>query len=90
MKKLLPFVILFCLCSCKNTWNEDDKDSWKEACMENATRWAGSEAKAKTYCECVLQKMILKYPNENDALEHLDQLMTDSSLLGCKKEVVGN
>jgi hypothetical protein len=84
MKKLLPFMLLLLLGACKNTWNEDDKAAWREACTENAMKWAGSDEKAKTYCDCVLQKMMLKYPNENDALEHMGELATDTSIQNCK------
>ena len=80
----MPFVLLVTLFACKNTWNEEDKDAWQEACRENAIRWAGSDAKAKTYCDCVLQKMIQKYPNENDALEHIAELASDTALKSCR------
>ncbi len=76
--------MLLSLASCKNTWNEDDKGAWREACTENAMHWAGSEAQAKTYCDCVLDKIMIKYPNENDALEHVGELATDSSVQGCR------
>ncbi len=86
MHKIIPLVLLLGICSCK-TWNEDDKDAWKQACTENASKWAASDADAKTYCDCVLDKMIKKYPNENDALEHIGELATDTSLTNCKKGI---
>ena len=87
MKKILPFLLL-ALVSCKNTWNGEDKDAWKQACMENATKWAASDDKAKTYCDCVLQKIMKKYPHENDALEHLDEFVKDSTVQNCKAEAM--
>ena len=85
MKKIVLYIIILTsVSSCANTWNEDDKDAWKQACKETAMHWAGSEGKAKTYCDCVLGQMIKKYPNENDALEHINELATDTSLSNCK------
>jgi hypothetical protein len=88
MKKIAAILLIVLLGSCKNTWDSDDKDAWRQACMENATKWAGSDDKAKTYCDCVLQKMMEKYPHENDALEHIDELTKDSSVQSCKTEVM--
>ena len=86
MKRIFPLLLLLCLCGCKNTWNEDDEDTWRTACHENAMKWAGSDDKAKTYCECVLSKMKQKYPNENDALEHISELATDTALMNCREQ----
>ncbi len=90
MKQLLTLILALSLFSCKDTWDGDDKNNWKQACMENARRWAGSEEKAKTYCDCVLDRMIEKYPNENDALEHINDFATDSSILKCKQNAMKN
>ncbi len=90
MRKALLLVLLPLLGACKNTWNEDDKQAWQQACTENAIKWAGSEAKAKTYCDCVLGKMMQKYPNENDALEHMNDLATDTSIQSCKPKDEGS
>ncbi len=84
MRKFVPALLLLMLASCKNTWNEDDKDAWRQACTENAMHWAGNEQQAKTYCDCVLEKIMQKYPNENDALEHVGDLATDSSVQSCR------
>ena len=79
-------VILFA--SCKNTWNQDDKDSFYQACTDEAVKWAGSPEKAKTYCDCVLGKMMTKYPHEDDALEHIDELAKDTALINCREQVM--
>ena len=55
--------------------------------MNNARHWAGTEEKARTYCNCVLDKMIEKYPDENDALDHIDDLTRDTALTNCRKLV---
>ena len=89
MKKYVTaLVLMLSFASCKDTWNEEDKQSFYQACMDDAKTWAGSDARAKTYCDCVFGKMEKKYPNENDALEHIDKLAKDSSLIGCKTEIM--
>ncbi len=75
--------------SCKNTWSQEDKDAFYQACTEEAKTWAGSDSVAKSYCDCVLGKMVQKYPNEQDALEHLDVLAKDTGLIGCKLQIQG-
>jgi len=89
MKKICFLLLLSVVSiSCKNTWNEEDKSAFYSACTDEAIKWAGSEAKAKTYCDCVFSKMEKKYPNEEEALEHLDILAKDTGLVNCKTEVM--
>jgi hypothetical protein len=88
MKKITVFaaLILLSATSCKNTWDQDDKDMFYKSCMDEANKWAGD--KAKPYCDCMLEKIIKKYPNENDALDHMDSVMNDADLKSCKDEVM--
>jgi hypothetical protein len=72
--------------SCKNTWSQPDKDAFYEACTGEAIRWAGTQDRAKAYCDCVFSKMEAKYPNEDEALEHIDVLAKDTDLINCKQE----
>jgi hypothetical protein len=85
MKKLL--VILSCfvfLSSCQDGWIQEDKDAFYEACMDDANSWAGDPAKSKLYCECVLIKVMAKYPNVNDALDNIELLSRDPDIQTCK------
>lgn len=84
--KILPIVCVLAMASCK-TWDESDQQAWRQACMENAGKWAADEQNAKTYCECVLDKMMKKYPDVNQALEHVNDLATDTSFYNCRKEI---
>jgi hypothetical protein len=85
MKKILPLLaIILLLSSCANTWNENDKDAFFQACMDDATTWAGDPAKAKTYCECVTIKVMEKYPNVNDAVEQIEVISKDPDIQACK------
>ena len=89
MKKIiLPVLLGLCCTSCTSSWNEDDKKSFYQACSDEAKTWAGSDAKVKTYCDCVFEKLEKKFPDENDALEHIAVLANDTDLINCKKEVM--
>lgn len=89
MKKVLLFVLLCSLLtSCKDMWDEQDKEAYKQALMESAMRWTTSDTVAKAYCNCVLEKTLKKYPFENDALEHLDELAKDTDLIKCREEAL--
>ncbi|NCX95705.1 MAG: hypothetical protein EBX41_04710 [Chitinophagia bacterium] len=85
MKQALFVFAILLLTSCKNTWTEEDKTSWMTACEDNAKHDFDSPEKSQVYCECVLNKMMAKYPKINDALEHLPELMNDTALTNCKQ-----
>jgi hypothetical protein len=74
--------------SCQAAWNDDDKKAFYQACTERASTWASSPEQAQNYCDCVFGKMAKKYPNEEDALEHLDKLAVDTDLINCRDEIV--
>ncbi len=80
------FIIAACLFagSCKDTWDEDDKKIFHKACVDDARTWAGSEERVNTYCDCVLDKILKKYPHENDALEHMDSIIKDPGVRTCR------
>jgi len=85
MKKTAILLLLMAaFASCKNTWDEDDKKSFYDACMEDAKSSGAPAEKIKPYCDCVFSKIMAKDPNENDALEHMDSLAKDPDLIGCK------
>jgi hypothetical protein len=73
--------------SCTDFWSSSNKSRFREACKDVSMEWAGSPEVADEYCECVLEKMMQKYPNELDAFSHMDQLATDSSLINCMVEI---
>lgn len=88
MKVFFGVFILVLLSSCRENWSRQTKDSFYTACTEEAIKWAGSEQKAKDYCDCVFEKMYKKYPHEEDALMHIDSLAKDPELIGCKEEAM--
>lgn len=89
MKKIaLIALVLFGLSACKNTWDNDDKRLFYQSCMDEANSWAGSQEKAKTYCDCVIEKVMVKFPSETDALEHIDSVIKDPDISNCKAEAL--
>lgn len=85
MKKrisILAFIPLL-VCSCKNTWTQEDKDAFYQACMDDAATWSGSTESSRIYCECVMNKVVAKYPHVSDALEHIESLAKDPEMKQC-------
>ncbi|MFL5811397.1 MAG: hypothetical protein ACJ749_17875 [Flavisolibacter sp.] len=66
MKAILILFFAVALFSCKRKWTENDKSEFLGGCLKTAIRDMG-EDKAKPYCSCLLQKIVQKYPNANDA-----------------------
>ena len=90
MKPVFLFLIVIILAiSCKEKWNEEDKRAFYTACTEEARKsWARTDSIAQTYCDCIFNKMALKYPQEEDMLEHIDKLAKDTDLIKCKSEIL--
>jgi hypothetical protein len=54
------------LFSCKRKWTDKDKSDFYSGCLNNAV--TNKDVKdPKSYCNCLLQKVVAKYPNANDA-----------------------
>lgn len=72
MKKIISIAILSLLVTACNQgkkavkWPQAEKDAFKESCFENAKEGIGEE-KAVIYCDCMLEKIMKKYPDVNDA-----------------------
>ena len=85
---LISAFLLICTASCKEKWNEEDKRAFFTACTEEAKgNWAHSDSLAKAYCDCIFNKMAVKYPQEEDMLEHIDKLAKDTDLINCRFEM---
>lgn len=48
-------------------WGTSEREAFLTECMETAKKAVVSEEKSKTYCECMLFKVEIKYPNPIDA-----------------------
>ena len=88
MKKALPLLLLLAVitASCKNTWNDNDKKALYQACSEEAANAGTPPEQVKPYCDCVIKKILAKYPDENDAMAHKDSVAKDPDLISCRME----
>lgn len=84
MKYIVLLLLVVGCSSCQGGWTQDDKDAFYEACMDDANSWAGDPAKAKQYCECVVIKVMERYPDVNEALEHVDLIARDPEIQTCR------
>jgi hypothetical protein len=58
--------LVLCCFSCKRKWTEKNKTDFVSGCMSRQVKEMGIE-KARTYCSCLIEKVVQKYPNANDA-----------------------
>lgn len=79
---------LIALASCENTWDSESKEMFHQSCMEDALTWAPTQDKAKTYCDCVLERTMAKYPKMSDALNKIDSVISDPQIRSCKQEIM--
>jgi hypothetical protein len=88
MKKALSlFVLTLALSSCHDYWPQEDKDVYYKTCYDDAMNWAGSEANAKTYCDCVLEKVTTKYKTVDELMEHALEIPNDPDIQQCKQTI---
>jgi hypothetical protein len=67
MKKLIAILFLCsAFCSCARKWTDKDKSEFVSGCLSRQVRELGQE-KARTYCNCLLNKVVARYPDANDA-----------------------
>lgn len=86
MKKVLFLILVAAVAtSCKHTWPQEDIDSLRTACMEDAKTWAAGPDQAKTYCDCVVEKVMKKYPHVTDAMENMDKIALDPEVRACRE-----
>ena len=88
MKKAFIFISLTLPCSsCFHVWDQEDKKLFRDICFQDARKWAGSDSKANAYCDCVMEKIVQKYPSETEALDHVDSIIKDPDLIECRTQV---
>jgi len=59
-------LLILSLFSCKRKWTDSDKSDFYSGCLNSAVK-NKDITNAKSYCNCLLQKVVAKYPNANDA-----------------------
>lgn len=80
---LFAFLIVF-LGSCRSSWDEEAQTLFHQGCMEAAKEQHMSEKAAQSMCDCRLEKVMAKYPDFADALEHANEMANDAELKACK------
>ena len=66
MKKIIFFLLAFSgFYGCKRKWTDKDKSEFVSGCLNKMIKEMG-ESKAKSYCNCLMDKIVKKYPNAND------------------------
>jgi len=66
MRNYVLFLLVLCLVSCKRKWTDKDKSEFYSGCLNNALKNPDIKD-PKSYCSCLLQKVVVNYPNANDA-----------------------
>ncbi len=57
-------------------WSTTDKQEFIDACIPDASKALG-DGTGKTYCNCVLEKLMKEYPNPKDAGKASGSRMTE-------------
>lgn len=52
--------------ACKRKWTEKDRSEFLSGCLSGATRDMDA-VRARTYCHCMLEKLIKRYPDARQA-----------------------
>lgn len=60
-------VIFLLLFSCERKWTDKDRSEFISGCMHGGAVSDMGEERAKSYCKCMLEKIVVKYPNRQDA-----------------------
>ncbi len=89
MTKILMPLAICCLmftASCKEGWTSENKRQYKEGCMESAMSSFQDSAKAKSFCDCTMEKIEAKYPTISEYMEHATETVNDPEFIKCKTE----
>lgn len=67
-KTMLAISLLLVSSACAR-WEDHEKDDFKKQCMQGAAR--ESFMRPEQYCDCMLEKLMVKYPNPDDMREQM-------------------
>ncbi|MBS1772753.1 MAG: hypothetical protein JST82_07830 [Bacteroidetes bacterium] len=80
---LLIIPVLIFLSSCRG-WSDDSKKEFLNSCTEQLKSEGKSETEIKSICDCRLEKIMKKYPDVEEAMEHMDAIAADTAIALCK------
>jgi len=66
MSKYVLILLFMSLFACKRKWTEKDRRDFYSGCLSSATKNKDIR-EPKSYCNCLLLKIVANYPNANDA-----------------------
>lgn len=75
------------LSACERKWSDEDKRLYQESCMEDAVTWAASGTDAQKYCDCMLGKLMQKYPDVKDMMANMESVINDPDLRTCRDSI---
>ncbi len=84
MRIITFLAAIILLSSCKSSWDSESKDLFVQGCLEDAKEQGMPDDKAKSMCDCRLEKVMNKYPKMAEALEHINEIATDPEIQACK------
>jgi len=79
---VLLVIVLFFACAKKEKksdkeWYEEDKKTFMKECTKPNPEFKLTVEQKKKYCECMMEKIMAKYPNYSDANKHAEEVMKD-------------
>ncbi|HWJ92420.1 MAG TPA: hypothetical protein VNR87_14990 [Flavisolibacter sp.] len=66
IRNIIIVLIVLSAFACKRKWTEKNKSDFVSGCLSRQVKELGIE-KARAYCSCLVEKVVRKYPNANDA-----------------------
>ncbi len=83
-KTVYAATIMFLITSCSGSWDEEGRRLFHQGCMESARENNMDESAAQSMCDCRLEKVMKKYPDFSEAMEHLQDIADDPEIRACK------
>lgn len=79
---VLLVILLFFACAKKESksvkeWYEEDKKTFMRDCTKPNSDMGLTVEQKKKYCECMMGKIMAKYPVYSDANKHAEEIMKD-------------
>lgn len=75
MKKIIPIILFFALCSCAKEWSAADQNQYRQDCLSMSENIENIEE----ICDCGLQKAMSNYKSMEEAQKAI-QNMSDEEV----------
>ena len=84
---VLLLTAIFLLSACESKWSDEDKNLYMQSCMEDAVNWAATGTDAQKYCDCMIGKLMRKYPDVKDMMGNMEGVINDPDLRSCRDSI---